>query len=55
MEKGDRVQYLGFGTFDVLERGEREVRNPRTGETVKVGASKKPRFKAGKALKDRLQ
>ena len=54
LEKGDKVQLIGFGTFDVSERAEREGRNPRTGETMKIAASKAPRFKAGKALKDRV-
>lgn len=52
--KGDKVQLIGFGTFDVSERAEREGRNPRTGETMKIAASKSPRFKAGKPLKDQL-
>lgn len=52
LEKGDKVQLIGFGTFDVSERAAREGRNPRTGETMKIAASKAPRFKAGKALKD---
>ncbi len=54
LEKGDKVQLIGFGTFDVSERAAREGRNPRTGETMKIAASKTPRFKAGKALKDKL-
>ena len=54
LEKGDKVQLIGFGTFDVSERAEREGRNPRTGETMKIAASKAPRFKAGKALKERV-
>lgn len=54
LEKGDKVQLIGFGTFDVSERAAREGRNPRTGETIKIAASKAPRFKAGKALKDRV-
>ena len=44
----------GFGTFEVSERPEREGRNPRTGETMKIAASKAPKFKAGKALKDMI-
>ena len=52
--KGDKVLLIGFGTFDVSERAAREGRNPRTGETMKIAASKAPRFKAGKALKDRV-
>ncbi len=52
--KGEKVQLIGFGTFEVAERSAREGRNPQTGETVKIKASKSPRFKAGKALKDAL-
>ncbi len=54
MAEGDKVQLIGFGTFDVSERAAREGRNPRTGETMKIEASKAPRFKAGKALKDKV-
>ena len=50
--KGETVQVVGFGTFEVNERAEREGRNPRSGETVTIAASKSPKFKAGKALKD---
>lgn len=49
---GEKVQLIGFGTFEVSERAAREGRNPHTGETVKIPAAKKPRFKAGKALKE---
>ena len=52
--KGDKVQLIGFGTFDVSERAAREGHNPRTGEAMKIAASKAPRFKAGKALKERV-
>ena len=52
LKKGDTVTVVGFGTFDVRSRAAREGRNPRTGETIKVAASKAPGFKAGKALKD---
>ena len=52
--KGDKVQLIGFGTFEVKERPAREARNPRTGETVKIAASKAPYFKAGKGLKDKV-
>lgn len=52
MQKGDKVQLIGFGTFEVRERPARTARNPRTGEEIKVAASKAPVFKAGKALKD---
>ena len=47
-----KVQLVGFGTFEVSERAAREGRNPQTGETMKIEASKSPKFKAGKALKD---
>lgn len=50
--KGDKVQLVGFGTFEVRARGERTGRNPRTKETITIPASKAPAFKAGKALKD---
>lgn len=53
--KGDKVQLIGFGTFEVRDRAEKEARNPRTGETVKVPAAKVPAFKAGAALKDALK
>lgn len=52
LKKGDKVQLVGFGTFEVSERAAREGRNPQTGETMKIEASKAPKFKAGKALKD---
>ena len=52
LKKGEKVQLVGFGTFEVVERKEREGRNPQTGETMKIAASKAPKFKAGKALKD---
>jgi len=54
LAKGDRVQLIGFGTFEVAERPAREGRNPRTGETMKIAATKSPKFKAGKALKDKV-
>ena len=50
--KGEKIQLVGFGTFEVSERAAREGRNPQTGETMKISASKAPKFKAGKALKD---
>ena len=50
--EGDKVQLVGFGTFEVAERPEREGRNPSTGKAMKIAASKSPKFKAGKALKD---
>lgn len=52
LKAGDKVQLLGFGTFEVAERPAREGRNPRTGETIQIAAAKAPKFKAGKALKD---
>lgn len=52
LAKGDRVQLVGFGTFEVRERKAREGRNPSTGEAIKIAASKVPVFKAGKTLKD---
>lgn len=52
LKKGDKVQLVGFGTFEVSERAAREGRNPQTGLTMKIEASKAPKFKAGKALKD---
>ena len=52
LKKGDKVQLVGFGTFEVAERSAREGRNPQTGETMKIAACKAPKFKAGKALKD---
>jgi DNA-binding protein HU-beta len=50
--KGNRVQLVGFGTFDVADRAAREGRNPQTGESMPIPASKAPRFKVGKALRD---
>lgn len=52
LKKGDEVRLVGFGTFAVTERAASEGRNPRTGETIKIPASKQPKFKAGKGLKD---
>lgn len=52
LKEGEKVQLVGFGTFEVSERAAREGRNPQTGETMKIAASKAPKFKAGKALKD---
>jgi DNA-binding protein HU-beta len=54
LKKGESVQLIGFGTFDVLAREAREGRNPLTGENITIAASKSPRFKAGKALKDKV-
>ena len=52
LKKGEKVQLVGFGTFEVSERSAREGRNPQTGKTMKIEACKAPKFKAGKALKD---
>lgn len=52
---GDKVQLVGFGTFDVVERAARTGRNPQTGETIEIAASKSPKFKASKALKDAMK
>jgi DNA-binding protein HU-beta len=52
LTKGEKIQLVGFGTFEVAERAAREGRNPQTGEVMKIEASKAPKFKAGKALKD---
>ena len=54
MKKGEKVQLVGFGTFEVSERAAREGRNPQTGETMKIAASVAPKFKPGKALKDAM-
>lgn len=54
LKKGEKVQLVGFGTFEVSERAAREGRNPQTGATMKIAASKTPKFKAGKALKDAM-
>lgn len=52
LKKGEKVQLVGFGTFEVSKRAAREGRNPQTGATMKIAASKAPKFSAGKALKD---
>ena len=54
LKKGEKIQLVGFGTFEVSERAAREGRNPQTGETMTIAASKAPKFKAGKALKDAI-
>ena len=54
LKKGDKIQLVGFGTFEVGERAAREGRNPQTGETMTIAACKAPKFKAGKALKDAI-
>lgn len=51
---GDKVQIVGFGTFETRERAARTGKNPRTGEAIEIAASKVPAFKAGKALKDKV-
>ena len=52
LSKGDNVQLIGFGIFSVANRSARQGRNPRTGATIQIGASRQPKFKAGKALKE---
>lgn len=52
LKKGEKVQLVGFGTFETSQRAAREGRNPQTGKKMKIAASTAPRFKAGKALKD---
>ena len=52
LKRGEKVQLVGFGTFEVTSRAAREGRNPQTGNTMKIAACKAPKFKAGKALKD---
>ena len=54
LKKGEKIQLVGFGTFEVSERAARTGRNPQTKEEIKIPASKAPKFKAGKALKDSL-
>lgn len=54
LAKGGKVQLVGFGNFEVSERPAREGRNPRTGETMTIAASKTPKVKPGKALKDEI-
>ena len=55
LKAGDKVSIVGFGTFEVRERPERQGRNPQTKEPMTIAASKLPAFKAGKALKDAVQ
>ena len=55
LAKGDKVQLIGFGTFEVRERAAKEGRNPKTGEKITIAASKVPAFKAGAALKDAVK
>ena len=54
LKKGEKIQLVGFGTFEVAERAARTGRNPQTGAEMKIAASKSPKFKAGKALKDSI-
>jgi DNA-binding protein HU-beta len=55
LKSGDEVRLVGFGTFAVSSRAASEGRNPRTGEKIKIPASKQPKFKAGKGLRDAVQ
>ncbi len=55
LAKGEKVQLIGFGNFEVRERAARKGRNPQTGEEIQIAASKVPAFKAGKALKDAVK
>jgi DNA-binding protein HU-beta len=55
LKKGDKVTLVGFGTFSVSKRGARKGRNPRTGEAIKIKASKAPKFTSGKAFKDAIK
>ena len=55
LKKGDKVQLIGFGTFEVRKRAAKQARNPQTGAVIKVPATKVPAFKAGKALKDAVK
>ena len=54
LKAGDKVQLVGFGTFEVKERGARTGRNPQTGAAIEIAASKHPAFTAGKAFKDAI-
>lgn len=54
LKNGEKVAIAGFGTFDISSRKEREGRNPATGETIKIAASKSPKFKPGKTFKEML-
>lgn len=55
LKKGDKVQLVGFGTFEVRERAARTGHNPKTNESIQIAASRVPAFKAGKALKDEVK
>lgn len=52
LQKGDKIQLVGFGTFEISNRAARTGKNPQTGKAIKIPATKAPKFKAGKALKD---
>ena len=52
LKSGEKVTFSGFGTFEVVDRAAKEGRNPRTGETIQIAATRLPKFKAGKSLKD---
>ena len=54
LKKGEKIQLIGFGTFEVAKRAARTGRNPQTGKEMKIAASKAPKFKAGKSLKDEI-
>lgn len=54
LKNGDKIQLIGFGTFEVVEKSARTGRNPQTGAEITIAASKAPKFKAGKALKDSI-
>lgn len=54
MKNGDKLQLVGFGTFETVEKPAREGRNPRTGESMTIAASKAPKFKPGQSLKDMI-
>ena len=55
LKKGQKITLVGFGTFSVAKRKARKGRNPRTGETIKIPATKKPKFTSGKAFKDAVK
>ena len=55
LANNDKVQFIGFGTFEVSERAAREGRNPKTGATMKIDAAKTPKFRPGKKLKDKVK
>ena len=55
LKKGDKVTFIGFGTFSVVKRSARTGRNPQTGKPIKIKAKKVPKFTAGKALKDSVK